>query len=48
MKDKNKETDEWKNKYEVMKEQHDDVIYNLKEANKCYLTQVNENEDLRK
>lgn len=48
MREKNKETDEWRHKYEFMKEQHEDVIDNLKEANKCYLTQVSENEDLKR
>lgn len=48
MKEKNKGTDEWKHKFEFMKEQHEEVIESLKEANKCYLTQVNENEDLKK
>lgn len=30
-----------------MKDENEDVIRNLKEANKCYLKQVNENEDLK-
>lgn len=38
MNEKYKETDEWKNKYEFMREEHEGVIENLKEANKCYLT----------
>jgi hypothetical protein len=31
-----------------MKTEHEDVIVNLKEANKCYLMQVGENEDLKR
>lgn len=48
MREKNKESDEWKHKYEHMRHQHEEVIDNLKEANKCYLMQVSENEDLKK
>ena len=29
MREKNKETDEWKHKYEFMREQHEEVIDNL-------------------
>lgn len=47
MMEKNKETEEWKQKYEDIKDEHQDIMNNLKEANKCYLMQVNENEELR-
>ena len=48
LQEKNKETDEWRQKYDEMRREHDDVISNLREANRCYLTQVSENEDLKK
>lgn len=38
MLEKNKETKEWKNKYDEMRNEHEEVIQSLKEANKCYLT----------
>lgn len=44
---KNKQTDEWKDKYDHMRVEHADVISNLQQVNKCYLTQVSENEDLK-
>jgi len=47
MKEKNHESVEWKNKFERMRDEHEEVVENLKEANKCYLVQVNENEELR-
>ena len=35
-------------RYQNMAHQHDEVIESLKEANKCYLSQVGENEKLKK
>ena len=37
MRMKNKESEEWRNKYEQMREEHEEIIENLKDANKCYL-----------
>ena len=48
MQQKNKEGEQWKAKMQMMQGEHQDVIDSLKEANKSYLTQVGENEDLRK
>jgi hypothetical protein len=31
-----------------MKVEHEEIVDSLQEANKCYLVQVDENEDLRK
>ena len=41
------ESEEWRSKYDEMREEHEEVVSNLREANKCYLTQVSENEDLK-
>lgn len=38
MRIKNHETAEWQGKYQDIKHDHEEVINNLKEANKCYLT----------
>lgn len=38
MEDKNQESHEWRQRYALMKEEHDEVISNLREANTCYLT----------
>ncbi len=38
MQAKNHETEEWRSRYNEMRHEHEEVIGNLKEANKCYLT----------
>lgn len=48
MLEKNQESKEWKLKYDEMRNEHEDVLQSLKEANKCYLNQVGENEELKK
>jgi hypothetical protein len=37
MKEKDRESEEWKSKFNLMKDKHDDILENLAEANKCYL-----------
>ena len=47
LREKNKQSEEWKDKYDHMRIEHADVIGNLQQVNKCYLTQVSENEQLK-
>lgn len=37
LKEKNKDSIEWRNKYEDMRKDHEEIVENLKEANSCYL-----------
>jgi hypothetical protein len=48
MQEKNQESREWRKRYDQMAADHEEVIGNLKEANKCYLAQVGENEELKR
>ena len=47
MRVKNEESQEWKQRYQQMQAEHEDVVKNLKDANQQYLNQVGENEDLK-
>jgi len=48
LREKNHENLEWKQRFDQMASEYEAVALNLKEANNCYLTQVGENEELRR
>lgn len=47
LKEKNKETKEWEKRYQQILYDHEEVVSNLKDANRTYLAQVGENEGLK-
>lgn len=47
LKEKNKETAEWENRYQQILRDHEEVVTNLKDANRTYQQQVGENEELK-
>ncbi len=46
--EQNRESEEWKRRYNEMTRKNDEIISNLAEANRCYLRQCDENEKLSK
>jgi len=44
--EQNRETEEWKHRYNDMTEKNDEITSSLAEANQSYLRQVDENEQL--
>lgn len=47
LQEKNHESREWQARLDQMNQEHREVARNLQEANRSYLQQVGENEDLR-
>lgn len=47
LREKNTETSEWERRYQQIMHDHELVVENLKDANRTYLAQVGENEELR-
>lgn len=47
LREKNQENREWQSRYDRMQAEHEEVMRNLKDANRQYLAQVGENEDLK-
>ncbi len=47
LREKNRETSEWERRYQQIMHDHELVVENLKDANRTYLAQVGENEELR-
>jgi len=47
LREKNTENREWKDRYELIMRENEDVLKSLKEANNQYLGQVGENEELK-
>ena len=46
MSEQNKESEQWKERYKEMTHKNDEVVAALAGANKCYMSQVAENEKL--
>ena len=47
LREKNKETAEWENRYQQVLRDHEEVVNNLRDANRTYQAQVGENEELK-
>ena len=37
LKERDQQSEEWKKKYELIRSEHEEVVENLEDANKCYL-----------
>jgi len=46
MNEQNKESEQWKARFQEMTLKNDEIVANLTQANQCYLNQVSENEKL--